>query len=393
MKRINIVFILIVVFLSSFSICDSTAYANEEGLKEDLENQVEDHINSIISPELEDYFNRLKTNLGVDFTFKEFLKSIISGDTPLTIESIGGFFNNAFRKELKYTFLSLLNVIVLSIISSLSGHLSSGFKKDSTRQIVSWVIYGTIIATLAISIGSFVVTTKSIIDDLSTFLDLFTPIIVTLITALGGKAGLTILPPIALLISNFALKLIINMIIPIFFAITIFTFVGNLTDTVKLDTLSKSFKSIASWALGIVFSGLMIFVSVQGLVGASIDTIGVKFSKFAISSYVPILGGYLSDGFDIVMASCVLIKNALGLTGVLVLITIALIPLIKIVVYSLVLKLVAGIIEPIGEVKIASLLYTTSSNLNLLIAAVGGAFFLVLTVLLIVIGSFNSGVV
>ena len=76
MKRINIVVILILVFLSSFSICDSTAYANEEGLKEDLENQVEDHINSIISPELEDYFNRLKTNLGVDFTFKEFFRNI-----------------------------------------------------------------------------------------------------------------------------------------------------------------------------------------------------------------------------------------------------------------------------------------------------------------------------
>ena len=126
---------------------------------------------------------------------------------------------------------------------------------------------------------------------------------------------------------------------------------------------------------------------------AGIDTVAVKSAKFALSSYVPILGGYLSEGFDIVLASGVLIKNALGLGVFVVLSVIIVVPIVKLVLFSSVLKLAAGIIEPVGDPRISELIYNTASNFNLLIAAIAGVGFLIFVMLMIIIGAYNVGVV
>ena len=104
------------------------------------------------------------------------------------------------------------------------------------------------------------------------------------------------------------------------------------------------------------------------------------------------LGGYLSEGFDIVMASGVLIKNALGLGVFVVLVLTVTVPIIKMVLFSAILKLTAGIIEPVGDPKISELIYNTASNINLLIACVAGVGFLIFVMLMLVIGAFNVGV-
>ena len=127
--------------------------------------------------------------------------------------------------------------------------------------------------------------------------------------------------------------------------------------------------------------------------GASFDSISIKSAKFALSSYIPILGGYLSEGFDIIMASCVLVKNALGLTAFLILLGIIITPIIKILLLSFSLKIVSSIVEPLGENNLSNLLYDTAGHLNLLIACLGGIAFLVFIILSITIGAFNGGIV
>ena len=133
-------------------------------------------------------------------------------------------------------------------------------------------------------------------------------------------------------------------------------------------------------------------MSAQGIVGASIDNVSIRSAKFALSSYVPILGGYLSDGFDIVLASGVLIKNALGLAGVMMLIAAVAGPVLKILVISLALRLAGGILEPVSDEKISGLLYTTGKNLMVLVSIILGLFFLVFVVFMLVITSCNAGV-
>ena len=116
-----------------------------------------------------------------------------------------------------------------------------------------------------------------------------------------------------------------------------FAIAGSLSKNIKLDKMTKSVKSVGEFVLGLIFSLFTTFVTLEGITGSVIDGISVKSAKFAIGSYVPVLGGYLSEGFDLVLASCVLIKNALGFTGIIVMLLIIIAPIIKIAVFSIVL--------------------------------------------------------
>ena len=389
-----VIFIFIAVFIvvfAPFSHANIVAYAKTESIEEELESEVEEGLNSLISGDLESFFNSLNVEDGT--SFRELVERILNGEIVLSVDNVFQLILNAVKDNVFSLLASFITIMLLSMLYGLFNGITSGFAKNNTKQIVYFAIYGAIIAILSVILKDVISTTKQLVDSITTLFEIAFPILLTLVTALGGSVGMQIMQPITLVFSEVILKLINNLILPIFIATIIFTVIGNLSDSVKLEKLTKALKSVASWTLGVVFGVMTTIISLQGIVGASIDTIALRSAKFALSSYVPILGGYLSEGFDIVLAGCVLIKNSMGLAFFLLLITILIGPLVKIVLTSLLMKLVAGLVEPMSDVKISSLLFNTANNLNILISIVLGVTFLCFVIILIVISSFNMGVV
>ena len=199
--------------------------------------------------------------------------------------------------------------------------------------------------------------------------------------------------PYIAILSSLLLNGIEAIIFPIFFACLALSVVGNLTDTVRLDKLRGFFSSLGKWILGLGFGLFTTILSGQAMVTSVIDGVSVKATKFALSSYVPILGGYLSEGFDFVMAGSVLIKNAVGLTGIMILAVIILIPLIKLVVFTLALKLTSGVVETLGDSNTAKMISGVSSSVNILTSILLGIGFVFFFVLLLIVFTVNLGVV
>jgi len=388
---------LLLIFLVAFAIApflvsSTTEYAYAESeIEENLKKEINENLDSLVGDNIDEYFKNLEGSLG--YTLKDFAKAIINGEIKVSAENILNVIFSAVKNGFKGSIASVLSILTLAILSSLSKTITAGFKKDGIENIIHFAIYGAILCTLGISLGSVVKSTYEALNEINKILDGIFPIFATLVTALGGASGASLLQPSTLLLSNLVIKMILNLILPVFCAIIVLTFVGNMSDTVKLDKFSKTLKSSVNWVLGITFSLLTTFTSLQGLVGASFDSITIKSAKFALSTYVPILGGYLSEGFDIVMAGCILVKNALGLATFLILIGVILTPIIKILLLSLSLKMVSSIVEPLGENKVSNLLYDTAGHLNILVACIGGVAFLIFILLSITIGAFNGGIV
>ena len=101
---------------------------------------------------------------------------------------------------------------------------------------------------------------------------------------------------------------------------------------------------------------------------------------------------YVSDGFDLVTASLVLVKNAVGVTGVAVLLAVVLFPLVRLASYILALRLAAAVTEPMGDKRTSEVLAALADNSTLLVTALVGVGFMFFVVLMLVIGSFNPGV-
>jgi stage III sporulation protein AE len=213
-----------------------------------------------------------------------------------------------------------------------------------------------------------------------------------LVSALGGTASVAMYQPLVLIFSAVIFKIINFIVIPLFYVTFVFGIIGNLSDDLKLEKFAKTSKSAAEWILGIVFSLFITFITAQGITGASIDNLAIRGAKFALSGYVPVVGGQLKEGFDIVVASCLVIKNALGLTSIIVLVFTVILPILRLVVFMLMLKLTAAIIEPVSDKKFSNCLTATAKSITLLIVALIAITFAILIIFMLLIYTVNLGV-
>ncbi len=321
------------------------------------------------------------------------IKDIINGNFKGDFSSFFSIITKGIGKSVLDVLPLVLTIVAVAIIYSLLESLTSGFVQQPTKKLIYFATYSSIILVVMIEIGSIIKLTTNTIGSIKTVMEAVFPILLTLVTLLGGINSSAVFKPMMATLTTFITSFISNVIIPFFIAAIAFSIVGNLTKSVKLDRLTGFFKSTATYVLGGVFSLFIAFLTFQGLTGGVIDSISIKTAKFAIQSYVPVLGGYLSDGFDLMLASLVLIKNSLGIVSLLTILSVIALPTIKIAVLSLGLKLASGIIEPISESKFSKMLHNISSNLTLLIVSLIGVGFMFLLTVMLVIYTFNAGVI
>ncbi len=331
---------------------------------------------------LEEYVQSLKSlSIG---NVKERLIAYIAGE--------GIDYNNFFQDFLSILLDNVKRMIpafaciaAVALLCGILQSLQSDFLGRSTAQIVYFVAYmGALIPILSI-LTECITLSQNTVESLQQQMSAVFPLMITLMAAVGGNVSVAIFQPSVAFLSNTMVALIRNVIFPVTIAIIAFSMAGNLFGDLKTDRFSRFFKSINKWCMGIGISVFGLFLTVQGLTAASYDGIARRAAKYAIGTGVPIVGGFLSGGFDLAVAGGILIKNSLGNFSVLLLIAVLLEPITTMIGANLLMRLTAAIVHPFGESKISAFMEETAENLNYCTAGVlFTAFLYFLAILLLV---------
>lgn len=387
--------ILLIILCPVFFPCNisKVSYADDNNeeivleIEKDSEKQLENLNFSPLQKILDGFTNaQLQIFGGKNFLNK--IKELLSGKFD------GG--GDVWKAIISCVFASLLDImpiISLIIAIALIGSMVQGIRPatsgKSVSNVIHFVTYGIIVVLVLSIITRFISATSLVIQNLKAQMDGIFPILLTLLTAIGGNVSVSVYSPAMALLSGFIINIFTYILLPIFIFSIIFSVLSNLSNNIKLDKITSFFGSAYKWIVGVVFTVFTAFLSVQGITAGSIDGISIKAAKFAIKSYVPILGSYLSDGMGVAIASSNLIKNTVGATGLFLILATIVIPVIEMALFMLALKLVAGIIEPLGNKQIANFIYSLSKSLVLLIALIIGVAFIYFIVISLVMCSAN----
>ncbi len=373
---ILVLVVIIIMYLPAVFCADGTSSTE---LEQQLEENIYDQLGNIDLGEFDQIIADL-TQDGKDLfnstSFWDSVTRLLNGEFDT---DYGSFFNaliGTFFGGLG-DFIPLLCIIIaVTVLCSLVGNMRGDVGSDSVGKIIDFVCYGVVIVLITASVFSLLDSTTSCINSLKAQMDLLFPILLTLLASVGGAVSVSMFQPTLVILSNLVVQIFTYFLIPLFIFSFVFSVVGHLTDSVKLGKFQSLFYSIFKWVAGICFSVFMGAMMIGGVVAGSFDSVSIRATKFALKSYIPILGGYLSDGFNLVMASSVLIKNAIGLTGVVLATSTVLFPLIEIAVFSLGLKLTASILEPLTKSKVPDFLMSISKLLNMLVVILAGVGFM-----------------
>lgn len=377
--------------MASFTYAEPVRADNSEAEKE-LADNVNDIVDNLDLAELEAYLATLSESqravIGTS-GLKDRIKAVISGNLSDDYGSFLSYIASVLGVNIVNYLPIIVSVITIAVAYSLMSSLRGKFASDSVQNIVYFACVALLIVVLFTQIFSLIAAVRKTVTELRNQMRITFPILLTLMTAVGAGSSVAVYKPgVAILIGGIA-ELITVFIIPAFIVSIVMTAVGNLSDGVKLGKLSGFFSNLSKWLLGTAFFVFTAFMAVQGITASVYDGVSVRTAKFAISKYVPVIGGYLSDGLNLVISGSVLVKNAVGTTAI-VLLFLSVIPtVVQILMLVLSLHFAGAVIEPLGDSRMSSLVSALAKNLTLLVSVVLAIAFLYFIFLLLIICTGN----
>lgn len=390
MKKKYLIFIMLLCI--SFLFLGMGAGKSEDEVLEDVSTEVDNQLGDLDFSDLEDLLAGLdeeQLKIFGDSSFVDKIKMIINGEFKELGNTVISATINLVLKQILDFLPIVATILAIGILSSMLGNLRSG-KDKSLGDVIHFVCYALVLVLISSAVMQMLNLSRSTLETMKAEIDILFPILLTLMTAIGGTVSVSVYQPAIALLSGSIMQIFNLVLVPIFIFSLVFAVISNLTSTVKLEKFNSFLNSSFKWLVGSMFTIFIAFMSIQGITAGSHDGISVKTAKFALKSYVPILGGYLADGFNVIVASSILIKNAIGACGLLLIFVSVLSPILTIVIFSLLLKLTASILEPLSDGRISSFLFSVSKSLTmLLVILIGVAFmFLIITALIMCSANF-----
>lgn len=383
LKKILIIIIVILTSLIPNTYAENTSAENVD-TEAILESQSETLGISSFIEEADKYKND-----EFDFDVGDLITEAIKGE--IDNESIGQKILNILFSQVGEAIKSIGIILVIVIISSILKSISDDLDNKGIAQISHYVTYILIVTIIMKNFSDIIVMCRTSIENLVGFSNSLIPLLITLMITTGNIASAGMLQPIILFIITFIGNFINTILIPAALVAVALNVISNISDRVQIDKLGTFINKTVIWILGIV---LTIFVGVSSLEGSitnGVDGLTVKTTKAAVSNFIPIVGKILGDAVDTVMSCSNILKNAVGIVGVIIILSICIMPIIKLAVLMGVYYLGSALCQPIADKKIVDLLSQIGGTFKLLLAIMCSISVMLVIGVTLVIKISNSG--
>ena len=227
------------------------------------------------------------------------------------------------------------------------------------------------------------------VDRMAEWMQAIFPVLVTLLAAVGGTASSAFYQPAVIAAGGAMTTLVHQVTMPLAVSVAVLTMVGSLSEELRVSRLCRLFRQAANWTLGFGFTVFIGVMSVQGMSAAALDGVSIRTAKYAIDNFVPIVGGMFSDTVDTLVGCSLVVHNAVGVFGLLLLLGALLVPLLRTMCTLFLYRAAAAVVEPVSNSPLCRTIggYADVFSLLFIIQLSVGAMFLMLVAQLMTVGN------
>ncbi len=259
--------------------------------------------------------------------------------------------------------LSLIGIILLvSILHN--------FSKESQKTVT---LAGTVaIGVLLLSPSSSLINLAAqTVTDLSQYGKLLLPVMTTALAAQGGATSSAALYSGAVLFCTILTTLISKLVVPFIYIYLCLAVADGAIGEEVIKNIKNFIKWLITWSMKIVlyiFSGYM---SITKIISGTVDASAIRATKLTISGMVPVVGNIISDASETILVSAGIVKNAVGVYGLLAILSVLIGPFLKIGVQYLLLKLTGSVCSIFGIKQATSVITDFSKAMAMALGMIG----------------------
>lgn len=184
-------------------------------------------------------------------------------------------------------------------------------------------------------------------------------------------------------------SLIQEVTVPLATAAAILTMLCHLGDGIRLHRLAAFTQQCANWTLGICFTVFIGVLTTRSVTSAALDGVALRTAKYAMSNLIPVVGGLFADTVDTLVGSGLLVQGALGVTGLMIIASLVMVPMCQTWVSAMLYRLTAALMQPVSDGPLSRCIHDFGRILMLLfiIQLCAAAMFLMLIAQMIGVSS------
>ena len=323
--------------------CPAPAWADELNVGQDNQNGLS--VADLDTLGLEQAIDEVAQYLGQTTNsqaLRELWQGVQRGELKLDVGLLGQAVVAVFLREIDQALRILGQLLVLSVFGLLLVHLPRQSVAELARRIVYLALFGVVLQVLVLAGGA----AAEAVELMSSFLYALLPVLLTLLVSLGAPTAVGLYHPLLLGAVGSALHLLRIFVLPLLYISGALTVGGQISPQIKLNGLAKLCRDVAMGIFGIMLTVFGALLGLLGLGGSVIDGLGLKAVKSAAGAFIPLVGRTLADTLDTVISTALVLKSLIGVLGLVVLLLICIVPAVKILLLSLLLRLTAALVEP-----------------------------------------------
>ena len=367
MRGKGIILCIFIVILGCF-FSPRTVYATEIRDKDEqaeLQKEAEETIwkefeFSEIEDLLDDIFPEKKTD------FQDLIKKMLSGQTEPSLQVIGEMISDQFFYEWKSSKAGMVHILLIVIVAAVFTNFSNVFQNQQISEISFYVLY---LLLITIGLNSFrilIVSASENLERLIGFMKVLGPVYFLAVAFAAGSSTSILFYNLVLLLIYLVELVILNFLIPFVQVYIVVKVMNNLSEEDYLSKFAELCETVIAWTLKTLLAGVTGVNIIQGLLSPAIDSL--KRSVVGRSAEaIPVVGDAIGGVTEVMLGTAVLIKNGIGVAGVLVCIGICLVPIIQMAVVTLLYKLIAAMIQPVSDKRIVGCISSIADGSQMLL--------------------------
>jgi stage III sporulation protein AE len=313
------------------------------------------------------------------------LFDMVTGEKAFSISGVMEGIGSFLFHELLINGKLLGAILIITVFAMILETLQSAFEKNTVSTVAYAISY---LVLIILAVNSFRVAVdfaQDAIHDMVGFILALMPLILALLASTGGVTSAALFHPMIVFLVNTSSMLISNIVFPLLFLSAILSIVSSFSVKYQITKLAQLLRTVSLGLMGSFLTIFLAVLSLQGATAAVADGVAIRTAKYVAGNFIPVVGRVFADAADTVVGASLLVKNTVGLAGVLVLLLLVAFPGLKILILAFIYNISSAVMQPLGNSPILSCLSIIGKNLLFIfgaLAAVSLMFFLAITIVI-----------
>ena len=299
-------------------------------------------------------------------SFRETVLTFMNGDIQEGLDMAKRLIKDQFTYAFRVNKNNLIHILLIVVVAAVFTNFSSVFQNKQISEISFYALYLLLIALCLRSFQASVAWVSDGIGALIDFMKVLGPVYFVAVAIAKGSVTSAAFYNLMLLVIFVAELFVLKFLVPCVHVYIMVKVLNFLSGEDYLSKFAELIEMVITWTLKTMLACMAGLQFIQGLIAPAIDAVKRSVLTKGVEA-IPGVGDAIGGVTEVVLGTAVLVKNSIGVAGMLICVLLCVGPVIQMAVMALMYKLSAALAQPVSDKRLVNCMESVGEGCRLLL--------------------------